>query len=241
MNVLIIDDEELARKLLQTYCDKIEDLKVIGQCSNGFDAVKAIDELKPDLIFLDVQMPKLNGFEVLELVVHQPKVIFSTAFDEHAVKAFEVNAIDYLLKPFLFDRFEAAVEKCRATLMQSSERPVFEMVHMPEEQQRIVIKEGDRITIVPLADIIHIQAYDDYVKIFTDSERFVKKQTMAHYEKTLPERQFFRIHRSHIISIPCIQTIENADKGKHQVLLTNGLRLPISRSAYPKLKVALGW
>ena len=145
-----------------------------------------------------------------------------------------------MLKPYLFDRFEAAVKKCKiASENGNALRP--DMASLGEEQQRIVIKEGDRITIVPLVDIIHIQAYDDYVKIFTDKERFVKKQTMAHYEKQLPSSMFFRIHRSHIIAIPRIQTIENADKGKHQVLLTNGLRLPISRSAYPKLKSVLGW
>ncbi len=240
MRALIVDDEDLARNLIRKFCERIDGLEVIGECANGFDAVKTIDEAKPDLVFLDIQMPKLNGFEVLELVSHEPQVIFSTAFDEHAVHAFEVNAVDYLLKPYLFERFEAAVKKVQSTAENGQGiRP--DLASLNEEQQRIVIKEGDKITILPLVDIVHIQAYDDYVKIFTEKERFVKKQTMTHYEKHLPSKMFFRIHRSHIIAISRIQTIENADKGKHQVLLTNGIRLPISRSAYPKLKSVLGW
>jgi two-component system LytT family response regulator len=241
MRVLIIDDEPLARRLLRTYCEKIEDIEILGECENGFDAVKVIDEQKPDLIFLDIQMPKLNGFEVLELIVHQPKVIFSTAFDEHAVHAFEVNALDYLLKPFLFDRFEQAYIKCKESLEVKGINQGMDLPKITDEDARIVIKEGDKISILPLADVIHIEAYDDYVKIFTDDHRYVKKQTMSHYEKSLPGNLFFRVHRSHIIAINRIQAIENADKGKHQVLLTNGQRFPISRSAYPKLKTALGW
>lgn len=241
MKALIIDDEPLARKLLNTYCERSGDIEVIGECENGFDAAKEIDEKKPDLIFLDIQMPKLNGFEVLEIIDHQPKVIFTTAFDEYAVKAFEVNALDYLLKPFLFDRFEEALGRCKESLTPGDNVDLELPVAEEEEDARIVIKEGDKINIVPLNDVIHIEAYDDYVKIFTDEKRYVKKQTMSYYEKNLPETKFFRIHRSHIIAIKFIQTIEQADKGKHQVLLTNGERYPISRSAYPKLKKALGW
>ena len=241
MRVILIDDEPLARSILRNYCDRISVLEILGECENGFDAVKMIDEKQPDLIFLDVQMPKLNGFEVLELIQYEPKVIFTTAFDEYAVKAFDANAQDYLLKPFLFDRFEQAVEKCgvKSTVNQFNLK---EQMHShPDENQRIVIKDGENITIIPLEELIYIDAYDDYVKLFTDKGRFVKKQTMMYYEKILPKKSFVRIHRSSIIAIDRIHKIENAERGRYQVLLTNGVRLPISRSALPDLKARLGW
>lgn len=241
MKVLLIDDEPLARSILKNYCDKIPSIEILGECENGFDAVKMIDEAKPDLIFLDVQMPKLNGFEVLELTKHEPKVIFTTAFDEYAVKAFDSNALDYLLKPFLFERFEKAVEKCVGSNQRDEKKISGQSYAHPDEAQRIVIKDGENINIIPLQELIYIEAYDDYVKLYTDDGRFVKKQTMMHYENTLPSNLFARIHRSSIIAIDRIQKIENAEKGRYQVLLTNGVRLPISRNALPELKSRLGW
>lgn len=241
MKVILIDDEPLARNILKKYCSQIPEIEIVGECENGFEAVKMIEELQPDLIFLDVQMPKLNGFEVLELLNFQPKIVFTTAFDEYAVKAFEANATDYLLKPFLFDRFEKAFEKVKnvpKTSQLKSNEGLF--VH-PDEKQRIVIKDGEKITIIPLEDLIYLEAYDDYVKLYTQKERFVKKQTMAFYEKTLPSSQFVRIHRSSIIAIDRIQSIENMEQGRYQVVLTNQVRLPISRSAFPALKERLGW
>ncbi|MGJ8661444.1 MAG: LytR/AlgR family response regulator transcription factor [Bacteroidota bacterium] len=241
MKVILIDDEPLARSIIKNYCERIPSIDIIGECENGFDAVKMIDDKKPDLIFLDVQMPKLNGFEVLELIQHETKVIFTTAFDEYAVKAFDSNAIDYLLKPFLFDRFEQAIEKCSSASTPSFSDISGESYINPNEKQRIVIKDGENINIIPLHELIYIEAYDDYVKLFTEAGRFVKKQTMVHYEKTLPENAFIRIHRSSIIAIDRIHKIENAEKGRYQVLLTNGVRLPISRNALPELKSRLGW
>ncbi|MBU2018531.1 MAG: response regulator [Bacteroidetes bacterium] len=242
MRVLLIDDEDLAKKLLRNFCDRHGSLEVIGECSNGYEAVKMIDTLQPDLIFLDVQMPKLSGFEVLELISHQPKIIFCTAFDEYAVKAFEQEAIDYLLKPFLFERFEKAVKRA-FDLRQINEPELVQARRAiyPEDTTRIVIKDGDKINIIPFAELSYIEAYDDYVKIFTDQGRFVKKQTMSYYETNLPENLFARIHRSHIIALNKIQRIENIDKGKYQVVLTNGVRLAVSRSAFPLLKERLGW
>jgi len=240
MKVLLIDDEPLARKLLRSYCERTEGLELLGECENGFEAVQKIDEYKPDLIFLDIQMPKLNGFEVLELVSHLPKVVFTTAFDEYAVKAFEVNALDYLLKPFLYDRFEQALQKAKSG-GKSFEIEKLDASVLAEEHSRIVIKDGDKINILPLHELVHIEAYDDYVKIYSEKERFVKKQTMAYYEKRLPAKYFVRIHRSHIIAIDRIQRIENAEKGRYTLRLTTGQSLPISRSAYPRLKAQLGW
>jgi two-component system LytT family response regulator len=241
MRALLIDDEPLARSIIRNYCDKIPSIEILGECENGFEAVKMIDELKPDLIFLDVQMPKLNGFEVLELTQHDPKVIFTTAFDEYAVKAFDTNALDYLLKPFLFERFEKAVEKCAESASSEEKKISGQSYANPDEAQRIVIKDGENINIIPLPELIYIEAYDDYVKLYTDDGRYVKKQTMTHYEKTLPINLFARIHRSSIIAIDRIQKIESAEKGRYQVLLTNGVRLPISRNALPELKSRLGW
>jgi two-component system LytT family response regulator len=241
MKVLLIDDEPLARSILRNYCEKIPSIEILGECENGYDAVKKIEETKPDLVFLDVQMPKLNGFEVLELTQHEPKVIFTTAFDEYAVKAFEANALDYLLKPFLFERFEKAVEKCASVSLPINHAVSGQSYSHPDETQRIVIKDGENINIIPLQDLIYIEAYDDYVKLYTEDGRFVKKKTMTHYEKTLPTHLFARIHRSSIIAIDRIQKIENAEKGRYQVLLTNGVRLPISRNALPELKTRLGW
>jgi len=242
MKVLLIDDEALARSILRNYCERIPTIEILGECENGFDAVKMIDEKKPDLIFLDVQMPKLNGFEVLELIQHTTtKVIFTTAFDEYAVKAFDADALDYLLKPFLFDRFEQALEKCMAASIPNERNLNTQAYNYPDERQRIVIKDGEHINIIPLQELIYIEAYDDYVKLYTNDGRYVKKQTMTHYEKTLPDNSFVRIHRSAIIAIDRIHKIENAEKGRYQVLLTNGVRLPISRNALPDLKSRLGW
>jgi two-component system LytT family response regulator len=240
MKVLLIDDEPLARNILKKYCDQIPEIEVIGECENGFQAVKMIEEEKPDLIFLDVQMPKLNGFEVLELLTNPPKVIFSTAFDEYAVKAFDANALDYLLKPFLFERFKQAVEKVKHQTPKEVSDAGSKYAN-PDEKQRIVIKDGEKINIVPIHDLIYIEAYDDYVKLYTVDQRHIKKQTMSHYEKTLPTELFVRIHRSSIIAIDKIQGIETIENGRYQVLLTNGVRLPISRSSFPELKNRLGW
>lgn len=241
MKVILIDDEPLARNILKKYCSQIPEIEVLGECENGFEAVKMIEGKVPDLIFLDVQMPKLNGFEVLELLPEAPKVIFTTAFDEYAVKAFDANAMDYLLKPFLFERFNQAYEKVKS---QTGEKQTSfsenNIVH-PDEKQRIVIKEGEKISIISMDELVYIEAYDDYVKLYTEGARYVKKQTMAFYEKTLPTSGFVRIHRSSIIAIDRIQSIETIENGRYQVLLTNGVRLPISRSSFPELKSRLGW
>ncbi len=241
MKVILIDDEPLARSILKKYCSQIPEIEILGECENGFEAVKMIEEKSPDLIFLDVQMPKLNGFEVLELLQEPPKVIFTTAFDEYAVKAFDANAVDYLLKPFLFDRFAQAFEKVKNQSIPSPVNLKENGYTHPDEKHRIVIKEGEKIKIISVDELIYIEAYDDYVKLFTADARYVKKQTMAHFEKSLSASHFVRIHRSSIIAIDRIQSIEAIENGRYQVLLTNGVRLPISRSSFPDLKMRLGW
>lgn len=241
MRTLIIDDESLSRSLIRKFCERSGQIEVIGECENGFEAVKAIDEMKPDLIFLDVQMPKLSGIEVLELIAHQPKVVFSTAFDQYAVEAFEKRAIDYLLKPYLYERFEKAIQNVMQTQSLGWAEGLQEEWHKESKPQRLVIKDGDKINLIEHTEILHIDAYDDYVKVFTHEGRFLKKQTMAHLERTLPEDQFIRIHRSHIVSVDKIARVESVDKGKYQVVMKNEVRMPISRNAYPSLKERLGW
>ena len=240
MRVILIDDEPLARALVRKYCTQIPEIEIVAECENGFEAVKQIEEKKPDLIFLDVQMPKLNGFEVLELLSDPPAIIFTTAFDEYAVKAFDANAQDYLLKPFLFERFEQAFHRVKLRTAPTVQKEGVSFSH-PDEKKRIVIKDGEKITIVLTSDVIYIEAYDDYVKIFTSDGRYLKKQTMSFYEKNLPSDLFVRIHRSSIVAIDSIQSIESAENGRYQVLLTNGVRLPVSRTSFPSLKQRLNW
>ncbi len=242
--IIIIDDEPLARGLVQEYLESHKNFEVIAQCGDGFEGVKAITKHKPDLVFLDIQMPKINGFEMLELLDEMPSVIFTTAFDEFAIKAFEANAIDYLLKPFSKERFDVAIEKWRAKrsdVHQKELAPILENTNkQPEEKNRIVVKNGSDIRIVPVNEIFYIEAYDDYVKIFTKDSYFLKKKTMNYYEEILDPSVFFRTHRSFIINLQQLTRIEPLEKNTYLALLKNGKKIPISRTGYSKLKEVLG-
>ncbi len=239
--VLIIDDEPLARSVVESYLKAFPEMEIVEQCANGFEGLKAIEEHQPDLVFLDIQMPKINGFEMLELIDEPPAVIFTTAFDEYAIKAFEASAIDYLLKPFAKDRFEKAVNKW---LNSSPSNGVEQFQNLAQsrsdEHLRIVVKDGGEIKIIPTMDVMFIEAYDDYVKIHTKSGYHLKKKTMAHYEKSLPQQQFMRIHRSYIINIDALSKIESFEKNSYRATLLDGNVVPISRTAYPLLKSTLG-
>jgi two-component system, LytTR family, response regulator len=238
--VLIVDDEPLARAIIKEYLKAFSDLELVGECSDGFEAAKVIGETHPDLLFLDIQMPKINGFELLEILPDPPAVIFTTAFDEYALKAFEVHALDYLLKPFSADRFANAVEKWR-TVAQEQRKPLPAVAYLPpEEQFRVVIKDGSEIKIIPTSDIHYIESYDDYVKIHTGSGTHLKKKTMAHFEQSLPQQQFVRIHRSYILNIQELTRIESFEKNSYIAILKSGARLAISRNAYADLKQVLG-
>jgi two-component system, LytTR family, response regulator len=242
--VIVIDDEPLARSVVTEYLGSHKDLEVVAECNDGFEGVKAILQQKPDLIFLDVQMPKINGFEMLELLDAAPSVIFTTAFDEFAIKAFEANAIDYLLKPFSKDRFDSALEKWKIKFLTNKESTIEPLLNQslkqPEENTRIVVKNGSDIRIVPVHDILYIEAYDDYVKIFTKDSYYLKKKTMNYYEDILDRKQFFRTHRSFIINLQQLTRIEPMEKNNHVVLLKNGKQIPLSRTGYSKLKELLG-
>ena len=242
---LIIDDEPLARSIVAEYLQAYPELQVMQECGDGFEGVKAIMQHQPDLIFLDIQMPKINGFEMLELVEQAPGVIFTTAFDEYAIKAFEANAVDYLLKPFSRERFDASIRKWlqnQKTVQAIPGTAALEEAtgKQPEEQHRIVVRAGNNIRIIPVGEVLYLEAYDDYVKIHTRDGVFLKKKTMGYYEKALDPAQFVRVHRSYIMTLSQLTRIEPFEKDSHVALLRNGERIPLSKSGYTRLRSVLG-
>lgn len=246
IKTIIIDDEPLARSIVKEYLQEHPDIEIMQECGDGFEGVKAIMQHKPDIIFLDIQMPKISGFEMLELLEHPVSIIFTTAFDEYAIKAFESHAIDYLLKPFSKDRFNKALKKWREQHgnkeVKSNETNLLENLHrQPEEQSRVVVKNGNNIKIIPVNDIFYIEAYDDYVKIFTKDGYSLKKKTMSYFEQTLNADQFVRVHRSYIVQVAQITKIEAAlEKDTHVALLKSAAKIPLSKTGYAKLKSVLG-
>lgn len=241
LKCIVIDDEPLARALLREMLEGQEGVQVLDECANGFEGIKSIQAHQPDLIFLDVQMPKINGFEMLELLDEPPAVIFVTAFDEYAVQAFEVNAVDYLLKPIDPSRLEKAIAKITTKQITSKEaKEKIQNVLLPEQTQRVVVKEQGEIKIIPLERILFLEAADDYVKVYTKEKYYLKYQTMARFEQQLPAQQFVRIHRSHIVNVSFINKIELLEKEQYTVLLNNGQNLPVSKTGYAKLKTFLG-
>ena len=240
---IIIDDEPLARSIAQEYLIQHPDMELVGQGGEGFEGVKAIQQLKPDIIFLDIQMPKISGFEMLELIDDKPAIIFTTAFDEYAIKAFETNAIDYLLKPYSQERFDLAIDKWRSSANKPEEK-VEKLLNTTqlyvEETSRIVIKSGSDIRIVPTQDIHYIEAYDDYVKIFTKETYYLKKKTMNYYESILNTNDFFRSHRSFIVNLKELTRIEPMEKNSYVAVLRSGKKIPVSRTSYSQLKEKLG-
>ena len=240
--VIIIDDEPLARSIVKSYLSHYCDIEIVAECNNGFEGVKAIDEYQPDLIFLDIQMPKINGFEMLELIDSNPSVIFTTAFDEYALKAFEASAIDYLLKPFTKERFDQAFNKWKTVESNTSTAvTINEVTHkQPDEKSRIVVKDGGTIHIIPTSTVLYIEAYDDYVKIFTNEKYYLKKKTLTYYEQSLQPKDFLRIHRSYIINVNFLTRIDSFEKNSYYATLTNQAKIPISRNSYAQLKESLG-
>lgn len=240
--VVLIDDEPLARSILREYLKKHSSFEVVGECGDGFEGVKAIAQHKPDLIFLDIQMPKINGFEMLELLDSPPGVIFTTAFDEFAMQAFEQHAVDYLLKPFSQDRFDKALAKwvSQEGRDKAATAGLAASVASPEERQRIVVKKGSNLVILPIHTVHYIEAFDDYVKVHTKDGFFLKKKTMAYYEKTLDSARFIRVHRSYLMNLQELTRIEPLSKDSHVALLRSGHRIPLSEPGFTKLKSALG-
>ncbi len=241
MNVVIIDDEPLARNVVKEYLKPFADVQIAAECNDGFEGVKAITQYQPDLIFLDIQMPKINGFEMLELLDKIPGIIFTTAFDEYAIKAFEVHAIDYLLKPFSRERFDKAMNKWQSQNSGAeSVQKVLEETTQPEERNRIVVKKGQNIVVLPIQKVHYIEAFDDYVKVHTADGFYMKKKTMSHFERALDPAQFVRVHRSYILNLQELTRIEPLEKDNHVILLKSGIRIPLSQSGFAKLKTVLG-
>lgn len=245
MKIVIIDDEALARGLVREYLQAHPDIEIIQECGDGFEGLKAIQQHHPDLIFLDIQMPKINGFEMLELIEQPPAVIFTTAFDEYAIKAFEAHAIDYLLKPFSQERFDKAIQKCidqvqRGAGSQATSDLLTTVSASSAQTQRIVVKNGSKIKIIPAQDIWYIEAADDFVKICTQEGSFLKSKTMAHLEQLLDPQHFVRCHRSYIVNLQQITRIDPYEKDSHIAILRSGIKVPVSRSGYGKMKEVLG-
>ena len=242
IGTLIVDDEELARQVLRELLAAHPEIQILAECANGFEAVKAVAEHKPDLLFLDVQMPKLSGFDVLELIERNIAVIFVTAYDQYAMKAFEVHAVDYLLKPIGRERFEAALERAKIRIGEKMP-PVEQLVTAarPPQQflERIVVRDGTRVTLIPVAKLDYVEAQDDYVALATHGAKHLKQQTIASVEAGLDPARFVRIHRSYIVNFERVVRIEPYGKDSRLAILGDGTRLPVSRTGYARLKALL--
>ena len=246
LRVAIVDDEVPARQVLREYLEAQPDVEVVAECANGFEAVKAVSEKQPHLLLLDVQMPKLDGFEVLELVGRETAVIFTTAYDEYALRAFDVHAIDYLLKPFSRERLQEALSRARERL---SHRPAAKPEPMGELAaaargpgkwlSRIVIRDGADVHVVPIDKVDYVQAQDDYIAVRAGDRALLKEQPLGDLEKQLDPRRFVRIHRSFLLNLDRLVRLEPTGKDSREAVLRDGRRLPVSRSGYARLQELL--
>jgi two-component system LytT family response regulator len=245
IRALIIDDEQLARELIKNYLKNQSNIQIIGECENGFEGARDIAELKPDLVFLDIQMPKLNGFEMLELTDNTPEIIFITAHNDFAIRAFEMNAVDYLLKPYSQERLVAAIQKAidRIKTGTGKEKNISQLVHQPltEKLERIVVKTGTKIRVIPVDKIIYLEAQDDYIMVYTDEGKHLKQGTMKYYEDHLDESKFIRVHRSYIVRIDQVVQLEPYTKDNYIIKLKNGSALKVSRNGLKALKDKLNF
>ena len=243
LRIVIVDDEPLARAVLREYAAADAAIEIVADCANGFEAVKAVADFKPDLVLLDVQMPKLDGFEVLELLGRDQPVVFVTAYDQYALRAFEVHAIDYLLKPFSVERFQEAIERARDRIRAKTAIPVDEIVRDARPRtghaERVLIRDGANVHVLPVDKIDYVEAQDDYVAFKTEGKQLLKDQTLASVEATLDPARFVRIHRSFILNIDRIAKVELYAKDSRMAILRDGTRLPVSRAGYARLSQLL--
>ena len=242
IRALIVDDEDLARVALRELIKTHAEIEVISECGNGFEAVKAVAERKPNLIFLDVQMPKLTGFDVLELIGTETAVIFVTAYDQYAMRAFDVHAVDYLLKPVGRERFEAALERAKSRIGNKLPSPTdLAAAARPPQHflERIVVKDGTRVTLIPVDKLDYAEAQDDYVSLASEGKKHLKQQTIAGLEACLDPKQFVRVHRSYVVNFERVTRIEPYGKDSKLAILRDGTRLPVSRAGYARLKALL--
>ncbi len=238
LRVLIVDDEEPARTLLREYLSGMQ-VEIVAECRNGFEAVKAVNDLAPDLLFLDIQMPKLNGFEVLELLGRDVAVVFATAFDEHAIRAFEVNAVDYILKPVSAERVRAALERARQRVAAHQPLPVSALAAAGRPggaATRIVVRQGPRVHVIPVDKLDYVEAQDDYVSLHSEGKAYLKQQTLSDLESSLDPARFVRVHRSYLLNLDRLSRIDTEDGEPKGVVLVDGTRLPLSRSGYGRIK-----
>ena len=241
MRVLMADDEELARRLLREYLAAEPDLEIVAECGNGFEAVKAINELRPDVIFLDIQMPKLEGFEVLELIDEGAAVVFVTAYDQYAMRAFDAAAVDYLLKPFTSDRLRASLDRVRVRLREARSvrlpADLKQAARAPGEYlERIVVKDGPRVHVIPAGKLDYAEAQDDYVALRSEGKSWLKQQTISSLEAALDPRRFLRVHRSYLVNVDRIARIDANTKDTWLAVLTDGSKIPMSRGGYNKFR-----
>jgi two-component system, LytTR family, response regulator len=246
IRVVIVDDEELARQVLREFLSSHNEVEIAAECANGFEAVKAVSEQKPDLVFLDIQMPKLDGFEVLELIGPGAAVVFVTAYDSYAIKAFEVHAVDYLLKPVGAERFEAALKRAKERLggeLPQQVLPPSELAAAarPPSQylDRIPVRDGTRVSIIPVAKLDYAEAQDDYVALASEGKKHLKQQTISSLEAALDPARFLRIHRSYIVNLERVARVEPYGKDTHVAVLSNGAQIPVSKTGYTRLRAFL--
>jgi len=244
IRALIVDDEELARQIIREMLEAHPEIEISGECANGFDAVKMVAELKPDLLFLDIQMPKLDGFEVLDLIGNDIAVVFATAYEEHALRAFEFHAVDYLLKPFRADRFQAALERAKERIGKKISLTAGQLSAAArgpgEYAQRIVVKDGSRVEIIPVEKLDYAEAQDDYIALRTQGKTYLKQQAISSLEAALDPKNFVRIHRSYLVNLERVRRLEPYGRDAHLAILNDGARLPVSRAGFKRLQQFLG-
>src|SRR3954454_7649366 len=243
LRIVVVDDEPLARAVVREFAAADPEIEIVADCANGFEAVKAVAELKPDLVLLDVQMPKLDGFEVLELLGRDQAVIFITAYDQYALRAFEVHAVDYLLKPFSLERFREAIARARERVRARAVTPIDEVVRDARPRtgptERVLIRDGANVHVLPVDKIDYVEAQDDYVAFKTEGKQYLKDQTLAAVEATLDPARFVRVHRSFVLNIDRISKVELYAKDSRMAILRDGTCLPVSRAGYARLSQLL--
>jgi len=243
LRIVIVDDEPLARAVVREYASSDPSIVIVAECANGFEAVKAVSEQKPDLVLLDVQMPKLDGFEVLELLGRDQPVVFITAYDQYALRAFEVHAVDYLLKPFGVERFQEALARARERLPAKAPTDVEAIVREAKPRGgyagRVLIRDGANVHVLPVDKIDYVEAQDDYVAFKSDGKQYLKDQTLAAVEASLDPSRFVRVHRSFVLNVDRIAKVELYAKDSRMAILRDGTRLPVSRAGYARLSQLL--
>lgn len=245
IRTVIIDDETPARDIIKHYLKELDYIEVIAECADGFSGLKTISSMKPDLVFLDIQMPRLTGIEMLEVLTEKPEIIFSTAYDQFAIRAFELNAVDYLLKPFPKRRFLDSVKKATDKIRSGTgkKEPASQLLSkkpdMSSPVNRIVVRKGNAINLIPVDQVHYVEAQDDYVMIYHSGGKALKQQTMKFYEENLPKTDFVRIHRSYIVKVAELNRIEPYGKDNYVAILQSGDKLPVSRAGYKHLKEEL--